>query len=59
MLLVFVAPWALMMVMGGTVADNLADPRFPFGMLFFFGPGIALQVFWALNVSLRRDKISN
>src|SRR5262245_5564346 len=54
----FVGPWVLLMILHGTVADNLADPRFPLGVLMFFGPGVGLQIFWALYVALRRDEAS-
>ncbi len=59
MLLVFAGPWFVMMIARGTLDDNLADPRFPFGLLIVFGPGVILQIVAALSFSLNRDQISN
>jgi hypothetical protein len=42
-----------MMILQGTVADDPAEPSFAIVMLFFLGPGMAIQVFWALNVAMR------
>jgi hypothetical protein len=55
LLATFVGPWLLMAILYGTPDADLADPRLPIGMLFLFGPGVAIQVFWALNVAMRCD----
>lgn len=57
--LVYVGPWVLMMILHGTLASNLADPRFLRGLLIFFGPGIALQVIAALSIALQPSQTSS
>lgn len=39
--------------MARSIAETYAEPWFLTGMVFFFGPGLALQMLCALNASLR------
>jgi len=51
-------PWVALMVMRGTLHDNLSDPRFPIAALMLIGPGIVMQSVLALHFALRTTKIS-
>ncbi len=53
--LVYVGPWVVMSILHGTLNANLAEPILSRALLLFFGPGIAIQVCWALHVALRQN----
>jgi hypothetical protein len=59
LLVTFVGPWVLLAVVHGALAADPAEPGFPVGMLFLFGPGVVIQAFWALSVAMRCDRTSN
>lgn len=54
-IVVHVGPWIVLSYLRDTIAVNLADPRWPIGMLIIFGSGILLQTFVALHFALKAD----